>query len=147
MDAEFLRPLYPYYRDIRSSKGPVGPSVEEQRTWVKHRMENHPFAEVIELGVEFENGYQGLKTPPSKQMKRPVLDRILKATQKNYFNRQEAVILLPDMPTYYQYKWIDDAIEFNGSVKMPIHPFVSDGEVRHPPPPSVHPGSTCVDGG
>lgn len=140
MSDEFLRPFYPYYRDIRSTKGPVGPSVEEQRTWVKQRMENHPLAEVIELGVEFENGYQGLKTPPSKQMKRPVLDRILKATQKNYFNRQEAIILLPDMPTCYRYKWIDDAIDFNGSVKMPIHPIVLNDDVRHPKS-KLHPGT------
>ena len=142
----FDRPFFPYYRDIRSSKGDVYPSVAEQRAWVKRRMKDHPYADVVELGVECENGYEGPDTPESERMKRPVLKKILSAVNSDPFHKETAVILLPDMPTRYQYKWIEESIEFNGAQMLRIHPFIRESRPRKPwgdndqiPPGTIRP--------
>lgn len=113
-----LRPFFPYYRDIRSAKGPVLPQVETQRAWVSQRISRHPFAKVIDLGVEIERGYQGPNTPVSERMDRPVLSKILEAIQSDEFRLESPVILVPDMPTHYQYKWIFEGF---ACTCVPIH--------------------------
>lgn len=116
-----MRPFFPYYRDIRSSRGKVLPLVETQRAWVKHRMAKHPFAKVIDLGVEVERGYEGPNTPVEDRMGRPVLKRILEAIQSDEFCQDDPVILVPDMPTHYQYRWLFEEVE---CPLVPIHPHI-----------------------
>ena len=133
------RPFYPYYRDIQNANRQVLPTVETQREWVRRRMADHPFAEVVEMGVEEEYSYEGPNTSSTDRMKRPVLSKIIDAT-KDFFHPANGVILIPEMPTHYRYKWIFDEfaehkdsrenVERHARNWVPIHPYIRQGKER-----------------
>ncbi|CDL00256.1 protein of unknown function [Magnetospirillum gryphiswaldense MSR-1 v2] len=112
------RLLIPYYREIRSARGCVSPSVDVQREWVRQRAAAHPFAAVSDVGREIETRYEGPGTPEANRQPRPKLREVLKAAADN----GNSIILLPSMPKHYRYQWIADEIEQQRVPWLEIHP-------------------------